>query len=184
MVLDRRNRVAYASLSKRTSPDLFRRWAEMMGYAPVEFQAWEKKPDKKSGERKPVYHANVVMSIGDRVAVLADEAIEPQDRARVRRSLESRDRDVIEITSDQMDQYAGNVLQLRGKGGALYTVMSSRAHAALRQDQLDRLLAHGPVLHAPIPTIEEQGGGSVRCMLAEVFLPRRSDWKFQDEMEK
>jgi hypothetical protein len=168
LVLDHVRRIAYACRSSRTDQSLLRLWAQQMEYEPVVFDAF-------GLEGTPIYHTNVLLSIGTRFAVLCTEAIADCDRARVLRRLRE-DREVIEITPSAMTQFAANVLELRarapGRIGSSVLVMSQRAKTALRQLQNDawsRLSgAVEQLVVVPVPTIENIGGGGVRCMLAEV----------------
>jgi hypothetical protein len=169
LVLDRCNRVAYACISPRTHPALVEEWARELGYEAVLFEAFD-----RGGV--PFYHTNVMMCIGARMAVLGTCAMSSDDRARVIERLEITGRDVIEIQYDEIEQFAGNMLELASWDEALgdyrLLVMSDAARRALRPEVYTRLSASTDcILAVPIPTIERLGGGSVRCMLAEVFLP-------------
>jgi hypothetical protein len=161
LILDHIERVVYASLSPRTHPDVVKEWARELGYEPVVFEAFD-----RAGV--PLYHTNVLMSIGARVAVVGTEAIAAGDRGRVLERVRSGGRDVVEIDHDEIERFAGNMLELFGRARVL--VMSAAAHRCLRPDNLERLEARtDEVLAVPVPTIERLGGGSVRCMIAEVF---------------
>jgi hypothetical protein len=169
LVLDRCNRVAYACVSPRTHPALVEEWARELGYEAVLFEAFD-----RCGV--PFYHTNVMMCIGARMAVLGTCAMSADDRARVIEKLEITGRDVIEIQYDEIEQFAGNMLELASWDEALgdyrLLVLSEAARRALRPEVYTRLSASTDcILAVPIPTIERLGGGSVRCMLAEVFLP-------------
>ena len=169
LVLDRCNRVAYACLSPRTHPAVVEEWARELGYEAVLFEAFD-----QSGV--PFYHTNVMMCIGSRMAVLGTCAISSDDRARVIEKLEITGRDVIEIEYDEIEQFAGNMLELASWDEALgdyrLLVMSEAARRAIRPEVYTRLSASTDyMLAVPVPTIERLGGGSVRCMLAEVFPP-------------
>jgi hypothetical protein len=169
LVLDRCNRVAYACLSPRTHPALVEEWARELGYEAVLFEAFD-----RSGV--PFYHTNVMMCIGSRMAVLGTCAMSSDDRARVIEKLEITGRDVIEIQYDEIEQFAGNMLELASWDEALgdyrLLVMSEAARRAIRPEVYTRLSASTDyMLAVPVPTIERLGGGSVRCMLAEVLLP-------------
>jgi hypothetical protein len=169
LVLDRCNRVAYACISPRTHPGLVEEWARELGYEAVLFEAFD-----RGGV--PFYHTNVMMCIGARMAVLGTCAMSSDDRARVIERLEITGRDVIEIQYDEIEQFAGNMLELASWDEALgdyrLLVMSEAARRSLRPEIYTRLSASTDyMLGVPVPTIERLGGGSVRCMLAEVFLP-------------
>ena len=123
----------------------------------------------------PVYHTNVMMAIGTGWAVVCAESItDAAERKAVLEGLVVGGRDVVEITLDQMASFAGNMIELRDGEGNPLVVMSQSAHESLTQSQLDRLSAQGKIIPVPVPTIEAIGGGSVRCMIAEVFLPARA----------
>jgi hypothetical protein len=121
----------------------------------------------------PVYHTNVALALGTDVAVVCGDAIEDLgERRALLESLEDGGREVVEIDLDQLDAFAGNMLALEDRNGDPLLAMSERAFSSLRPAQRQRLERHGRLVRSSIPTIEEVGGGSVRCMLAEVFLPR------------
>lgn len=169
LVLDHVNRTAYACHSPRTHPQVLDEWSRALGYEPVVFDA---------GDRNgvPLYHTNVLMCIGARAAIVGAEAIVPRDRQRVLDRLEATGREIIEIGQDAVARFAGNVLELatwdEALGDCAVLVMSASAREALGPETFARLSAcTDTVLVAPVPTIETLGGGSVRCMLAEVFLP-------------
>lgn len=168
LVLDRDNRVAYACPSSRTSIPLAREWADLHGYRLCEFAAHD-----PAG--RAVYHTNVMMSLGAGVAIACLDAVtDPGDRARLRESLEESSLEVLEIDWPQVQAFAGNQLFLRGKYGPV-VALSATADASLRRDQKRVLDRHAERCVADIATIERHGGGSVRCMLAEIFLPRAAD---------
>jgi len=172
LVLDRARNVAYAALSPRTSERALNVWCGVMDGHQVPFLATM--DGTLTGQ--PVYHTNVVMSIGEGFAVVCFEAMPyPVDREDVRAELERAGKEVIPITLDQMHRYVGNLLQLRGTApnaslAASFIFLSETAFNALRPDQRIALERHGQLMPVPIPTIEAVGGGSVRCMLAENFL--------------
>jgi hypothetical protein len=169
LVLDHANRTAYASLSPRTHPAVVEEWAAAMGYTPVIFAALD-----RSGA--PIYHTNVLMCIGERFAVVGSEAIAPSDRERVLEPLRDCGREVVEIGHDEIERFAGNMLELgswdEALGDCRVLVMSASARHGLKPESFMRLSAcTDAVLAVPVPTIEKLSGGSVRCMLAEIFLP-------------
>ncbi len=165
MVLDRANRVAYACLSSRTQLDPLGDFAQRMDYDVVAFDAVDR-------EGIPIYHTNVLMNIGEEVAVVCDEAISRDDqRAAVMQRLRESGHEVISLSHDQLDAFAGNMLELRSKDGVRIVAMSRQAHDSLSEDQIGRLQQNGSVVTAAIDTIESSAGGSVRCMLAEIHLP-------------
>ena len=123
----------------------------------------------------PVYHTNVVMTLGEGFCVLCEEAIEEEwELIAVRQLLESTNHTIIAITREQMHQFAGNMLQVKNKDGEKYLIMSQTAYTSLRKEQKQMLEAYSTLLPIAVPTIEEVEGGSVRCMMAEVFLERSS----------
>ncbi len=169
LVLDHTNRVAYASVSPRTHPAVVDEWARELGYTPVIFEAFD-----RAGA--PVYHTNVLMCIGERLAVIGAEAIASGDRTRVLDRLHASGREVVEIGHAEIEHFAGNMLELASWDEALgdcrVLVMSASARQGLKPETYARLSAcTDSVLAVPIPTIEKLSGGSVRCMLAEIFLP-------------
>lgn len=180
LVLDRLNRVVYACLSPRTTEQAARDLAGIMGYAPVLFSATM--DGTISGD--PVYHTNVVMSVGERFAVVCLDALPyPAERIELREELERTGREVIPISIDQMHRYVGNMLELRsakpihagqGVAGGSFIFLSTTAFNALDPEQRRTLQGYAQLVPVDIPTIEQVGGGSVRCMLAENFLPLRS----------
>jgi hypothetical protein len=172
LILDRCNRVAYACLSPRTHPAVVEEWARELGYEAVSFEAFD-----PGGV--PYYHTNVMMCIGKRMAVLGTCAMSSDDRARIIEKLAITGHDVIEIEYDEIEQFAGNMLELgswdEALGDSRLLVMSDAARRAIRPEVYARLSASTDyTLSVPLPTIERLGGGSVRCMLAEVFLPVRT----------
>lgn len=168
LVLDHVARVAYACRSPRTDESVAREWARELGYQLEIF-------DAQDIAGTPIYHTNVMMHIGTRAAVVALEAIAPADRARVAERLAASARDVVPIDHAQMGAFAGNMLEVGSwdeyLGDMTILVMSRTAQASLRAEQYSRLYASADaVLAVPVDVIERHGGGSVRCMLAEVFL--------------
>ena len=169
LVLDHVARVAYACRSPRTSDEVLREWCREMRYEPVPFNAFD-----RSGT--PLYHTNVLMCIGGRVAVVASEAIAPEDRSAVLGRLAASGREIIEIGHSGIERFAGNALELSSWDEALgdcsVWVMSATARGAFDANAFARLAGGtDTVLTVEIPTIEQLGGGGVRCMLAEVFCP-------------
>lgn len=180
MVLDRRNKIAYASLSQRTTPGGVEAFAKAMGYQSVTFTSVDclhkaKNPDGTDSDKPmDVYHANVVMSVGEGFAVVCLEAIDNEvDRARVLTSLQATGKEVIEITTGQMNGFAGNILEVRDRDGNPIIVMSQTAYDAFTEEQRRILGKYGEMVAVSIPTIEKNGGGSARCMMLEVHLPKQ-----------
>ena len=169
LVLDHAQRVAYACTSPRTDAGLVAEWARELKYQAVIFQA-----TNRAGA--PLYHTNVMMCIGERAVVIGSGAIAPGDRERVLARLRASDREIIEIGHDEIERFAGNMLELgtwdEALGDSRVLVMSDTARRALNPELFAQLSGcTDTVLAVPVPTIERLGGGSVRCMLAEVFRP-------------
>ena len=166
LVLDRAQRVAYASLSPRTDLDVLGEFAQLLDYELVTFEAVD-------GGGQPVYHTNVVMAIGSRFAMVCGESIAyPRHRAAVLDKLRAAGHDIVDISQSQMQQFAGNMLELAAQGGPVIA-LSTTAWNSLEPAQRRILESHAGVIPAAIPTIERIGGGGVRCMLAELHLPKR-----------
>lgn len=163
-VLDRENRVAYACRSPRTDEQLFRNVCNQLGYEPVIFDAAD--PNGTA-----IYHTNVMMCIADRYAVINLDAIAVADQRAVADALKTGDKTIVPISHGQMAAFAGNMLQVENKKGKRYLVMSSRAFGSLQPEQINVLESFNPIIHSPLDTIEQNGGGSARCMIAEVYLP-------------
>jgi len=165
LVLDRAHRVAYACLSTRTHLDVLGDWAQRMGYDVVAFDAVD-----RGGV--PIYHTNVLMNVGEEVAVICADAIpraEQRDAVLVR--LRQTGHEVVSIGFGQMEAFAGNMLELRSAGGERILAMSDQARRSLTPDQLRIIEQYDRIVSAPIDNIESSAGGSVRCMLAEIHLP-------------
>lgn len=166
MILDRPNHIVYACLSERTDEELLEEFCLFSGYEKVLFHAMD-------GQGKPIYHTNVMMALGETFAVVALDTLPiPAERAKLLAFLHHTHKEVIEISIAQMMSFAGNMLQVRSKTGETFLVMSQQAYASLSGEQLACIEAHTRILTANIPTIEMYGGGSVRCMMAEVFLQK------------
>ncbi len=166
MVLDRSGHLAYACLSSRTHLGPLGDFAQRMDYEVVSFDAVDR-------DGVPIYHTNVLMNVGEALAVICDEAISREDqRAAVLQSLQDSGRKIISLSYDQLDAFAGNMLELRGPGGGRLVAMSQQAYDSLDDEQRRTLRDNGEVLAVPIDNIEASAGGSVRCMLAEVHLPQ------------
>jgi hypothetical protein len=169
LVLDHRQRVAYACASSRTHPGLVAEWARELKYEPVIFHATD-----RAGA--PLYHTNVLMCIGERAAIVGSAAIAPADRERVLARLRASEREILELSLDEIERFAGNMLELgtwdEALGDSRVLVMSEAARRSLSANAFAQLSGcTDTVLSVPVPTIERLGGGSVRCMLAEVFRP-------------
>ncbi|MDU8885943.1 arginine deiminase-related protein [Yeosuana sp. MJ-SS3] len=169
LCLDGINQKAYCALSPRADEDLCIEFCEDFEYTPILFTAYQ----TVDGKRLPIYHTNVMMCIGNTFAVVCLSTIDDKkERNNVVKNLKEDGKEIIDISEDQMNNFAGNMLQLKGKNDASYIVMSQAAYNSLTNSQIERLKVHGNILYSPLDTIETCGGGSARCMLAEVFLPK------------
>ncbi|GAB3693154.1 arginine deiminase-related protein [Spirosoma flavus] len=167
LVLDRMNRVAFASLSPRTHPDVLAEFGRQTGYRTVSFKAAD-------ANGQPIYHTNVLMCIADTFAVVCLSAIsDPDERLMMRQELENLGKRVIDISLEQMASFAGNMLMVKTRKGQKLLVMSDRAFESLTPRQIDLLDDYATLIHFDLSIIEGNGGGSARCMLAEVHLPRK-----------
>ena len=167
MVLDRKFKIAYACLSPRTDDEVLKEFSSQMNYEIVTFNAVD-----ESG--KQIYHTNVVMCIGDMFAVICLEAIPDLDeKLLVRNSLEQSGKRVVEISLEQMNQFAGNMLEIKSQKGQKMLVMSSSAYHSLTQKQIIILNEYCTIYHFDLSMIEGNGGGSARCMMAEIHLPMK-----------
>lgn len=169
MILDRQNGRAYCALSPRADEELFIEFCEDFDLDPVIFEAYQ----TVDGQRELIYHTNVMMCVGETFAILcADSIDDKKERAMVISKLKDDGKEIIEITEEQVNSFAGNMLQVEGNEGVRYLVMSRSAKDALKEDQIKRIEKHNAILVAPLDVIEVCGGGSARCMMAEVFLPK------------
>ena len=169
IVLDRENDKAYCALSPRADEELFIEFCEDFEYTPVIFEAFQ----TVNGERKLIYHTNVMMCIGETFAVICADCIDDKkERKMVLDSLRGDEKEVILITEDQVNTFAGNMLELKGKEDRRYLVMSTSAHKSLSKKQIAQIEEHVTILSSSLDIIEACGGGSARCMMAEIFLPK------------
>ena len=167
LVLDRCNRIAYACFSSRTHPDALAEFAIRLDYEIVAFDAVDRSGD-------PIYHTNVMMNVGEQLAVICDASIaDDAQRQAVIQRLEETGHKVLKLSFDQLDAFAGNMLELRNSAGERVVAMSKSAYDSLNADQLTALKENGHLVFSAIDDIEASAGGSVRCMLAEVHLPRQ-----------
>jgi hypothetical protein len=164
LVLDHLNKIAYVSLSNRSNPKVVRRFAEDFDYEPVTFTSI-------GSDDQPIYHTNVMMCIGTAFALVGLEMIRNKaERQQVRARLEKTGKEIVELSADQIANFAGNAIELHIKGGEKLLVLSSRADRALTEEQRKRLSRYARLLSLELPTIE-LGGGSARCMIATIHLP-------------
>lgn len=169
MILDRENEKVYAALSPRADEELIIEFCEEFFSDPVIFEAYQDTPDG----RKLIYHTNVMMCVADEFAVICADCIDDkQERKIVLDHLKKSGKEIIYITEDQVNNFAGNMLQVLGANDKKYLVMSTQAYNSLNQGQINAIEKHCEILHSPLDTIEACGGGSARCMLAEIFLPQ------------
>ena len=169
VILDRINRKAYCALSPRADEGLFIEFCEDFDFFPVVFSAYQNVGE----ERLKIYHTNVMMCVGDTFAVVCLNAIDDKkERKNVLNHLKKDGKTIIEISENQVNQFAGNMLQLQGKNQSSYIAMSQAALESLGPDQIAALRNHGRIISSSLDTIEACGGGSARCMMAEIFLPK------------
>jgi hypothetical protein len=169
ILLDRANGKAYCALSPRADEELFIEFCEDFDLNPILFEAFQ----NVNGERKLIYHTNVMLCIGETFAVICADAIDDKkERKMVVDSLKGDDKEVIYITEEQANNFAGNMLEVKGANDRRYLVMSSSAYKSLTKKQIAQLEEHVTILSANLDTIEACGGGSARCMMAEIFLPK------------
>ena len=169
MILDRQNQKAYCALSARADIDLFIEFCEDFEFSPVVFTANQ----TVNGQREAIYHTNVMMCVAEQYAIVCLAAIDDKkERKNVVKQLKENGKEVIDITEIQVNSFAGNMLQVKGTNEQQYLVMSSAAYQVLRNDQRQKIEKYNPIIHSSLATIETCGGGSARCMMAEVFLPK------------
>jgi hypothetical protein len=169
LLLDRVNKKAYCSISPRADEELMIEFCEDFEFTPVIFTAYQTVEDK----RLPIYHTNVMMALGENYAVICLDCIDDKkERKNVLKHLKEDHKEVITITEDQVNSFAGNMMQVHNSNGDRLLVMSDQAYNSLNPDQITKLEKFNEIIHPSISTIETLGGGSVRCMMAEVFLPK------------
>ena len=169
LLLDRINRKAYCALSPRADEDLLLEFCEDFEYTPVIFSANQ----TVNSKREAIYHTNVMMCLAETFAVICLRSIDDKkERKNVLKHLKEDGKKVIEISEEQVDSFAGNMLQVRGKDNELFLVMSQAAHDSLTTSQIAQINNHCKIISSSLDTIEACGGGSARCMMAEVFLPK------------
>ena len=169
LILDRENSIAYCALSARADESLFIEFCEDFEYTPVVFTANQ----TVEGERLAIYHTNVMMCLAETFAVICLDSIDDKkERKNVVKHLQESGKEVIRITEDQVASFAGNMLQVRGKDQKRFLIMSEAAHTSLTPSQVKLIEKHCQIVSSSLHTIESCGGGSARCMMAEVFLPK------------
>lgn len=169
IVLDRANQIAYCALSPRADEELFIEFCEDFEYDPVIFEAFQ----TVNGERKHIYHTNVIMCVAETFAVICADCIDDKaERKMVLSKLKESGKEVIVISEEQVNNFAGNMLQVRGTNDERFLIMSNAAYESLTPSQIEKIEKHCKIVHASLDIIEACGGGSARCMMAEVFLPK------------
>lgn len=170
MIFDHDYKIAYGSVSLRLDEELFRDFCAKIGYEPVVFHSYQ----TAAGERLPIYHTNVMMCVADKFVVICLDCIDNElEREKVQEVIKSTNKELIEISEDQMQQFAGNMLQVQNDKGEKFLVMSQTAFQSLTPEQIESIQKYNEIIYADLNTIEVNGGGSARCMLAEVFLPKK-----------
>ncbi len=170
MIFDHDHKIAYGSVSLRLDENLFREFCEKYGFTPVVFHSFQTVGE----ERLPIYHTNVMMCVADQFVVICLDCIDNElERNKVIETIKNSGKEIIEISEDQMQQFAGNMLQVQNKDGQKFLVMSETAYKSLAKDQIATIEKYCEIIHSDLKTIEVNGGGSARCMLAEVFLPKK-----------
>ena len=169
IVLDRQNELAYCALSARADEELFIEFCEDFEYFPVVFNAYQ----SVDGKRLPIYHTNVMMCVAEEFCVICLDTIDDKkERKLVIDQLKKSGKEIIAISEEQMHQFAGNMLQVRNDQGEKFLVMSASAHNSLNAQQIAQITKYCQIVSSDLHTIETCGGGSARCMMAEVFLPK------------
>lgn len=167
MILDRKNEICYACLSPRTNIQLLDEFCKLLHFKRMSFEGIDKNDT-------PIYHTNVMMALGETFVVICLAAVRfSENRVELLKLFEKTGKEVIDISFEQMNHFAGNMLQVKNNFGETFLVMSSQAFNSLNAQQIAHLNRHTTILHSNISTIEKYGGGSVRCMIAEVFLPTK-----------
>lgn len=170
ILLDRENEIAYCALSARADEELFIEFCEDFHYDPVIFEAFQ---TVANGERKNIYHTNLMMCLAETFAIICADSIDDKaEQKNVLKRLKNSGKEVILITEEQVNNFAGNMLQVRGANDDLFLLMSTLAYKSLTTEQIAKIEKHCKILHTSLDVIESYGGGSARCMMAEVFLPK------------
>ena len=170
MILDRLNKIIYAALSERTSEELLKQYSREIGYELVAFRSYHNAKHKEV----LIYHTNVMLCVAQDYCVVCLECITNlKERKAVMDSLKKTNKAIVELSLGQVDHFAGNMLEAKNKANESFLIMSSRAYKAMNQSQIIQIQKYSQIIHAPLTTIENYGGGSARCMLAEIFLPRQ-----------
>ncbi len=169
MIFDHDYKIAYGSVSLRLDERLFREFCDQFGYTPVVFHSFQ----NVGNQRLPIYHTNVMMCVAEQFVVICLDCIDDElEREKVQEVIKATEKEVIEISEEQMHQFAGNMLQVQNTEGTQFLVMSETAYNSLTKEQVEKIESYCEIIYADLNTIEVNGGGSARCMLAEVFLPK------------
>ena len=170
MIFDHDNKLAYGSVSLRLDEQLFREFCEKFGFTPVVFHSYQ----TANNERLPIYHTNVMMCVADQFVVICLDCIDDEtERVNVVNAIVNSGKEIIEISESQMQRFAGNMLQLQNPEGKKFLVMSLSAYQSLTPEQISNIEKYSEIIYSDLETIETNGGGSARCMLAEVFLEKK-----------
>ncbi|MDG1529522.1 MAG: arginine deiminase-related protein [Polaribacter sp.] len=171
MILDRESQKAYCAISPRADEELFIEFCEDFEFTPVVFVANQ----TLENQREAIYHTNVMMCVAEQFAIICLASIDDKkERKNVVKHLKENEKEVIDITEQQVNAFAGNMLQVKGIANERFLVMSSSAYHSLRKDQVQKIEKYNSIIHSSLETIETCGGGSARCMMAEVFLPKNN----------
>ena len=170
MIFDHKNKIAYGSVSLRLDEELFRDFCKKFGFEPVVFHSYQ----TANNERLPIYHTNVMMCVADQFVVICLDCIDDEtERVKVVNAIVNSGKEIIEISENQMQQFAGNMLQVENSEGKKFLVMSQSAYQSLTPEQISNIEKYSDIIYSDLETIETNGGGSARCMLAEVFLEKK-----------
>lgn len=170
MIFDHDNKIAYGSVSLRLDEELFRDFCKKFDFEPVVFHSYQTAND----ERLPIYHTNVMMCVADQFVVICLDCIDDEtERKNVVNAIVNSGKEIVEISENQMQQFAGNMLQVQNSEGKKFLVMSQSAYQSLNSEQISNIEKYSEIIYSNLETIETNGGGSARCMLAEVFLEKK-----------
>ena len=170
MIFDHENKLAYGSVSLRLDEQLFRDFCKKFGFTPIVFHSYQ----TANNERLPIYHTNVMMCVADQFVVICLDCIDDEtERVKVVNAIVNSGKEIIEISENQMQQFAGNMLQVQNSEGKKFLVMSQSAYQSLTPEQISNIEKYSEIIYSDLETIETNGGGSARCMLAEVFLEKK-----------
>ena len=170
MIFDHDYKIAYGSVSLRLDEKLFRDFCKKFGFTPVVFHSYQ----TANNERLPIYHTNVMMCVADKFVVICLDCIDDEtERVNVVNAIVNSGKEIVEISENQMQQFAGNMLQIQNSEGKKFLVMSQSAYQSLTEEQISTIEKYSEIIYSDLETIETNGGGSARCMLAEVFLEKK-----------